>query len=90
MDTAEAFRIVLNELKQISLFCGTYNARNGNEHYMFGVSSVMECIAAKAGDNEFPDLFLTNIINSEKKAKLQKQTDKKKHKKKKKKKRKKS
>lgn len=67
MDKKEAFQIVLDELKKCKLFCGQYDAMNGNEHYMHGVSSVMEVIAYHAGDEEFEDMFLKNMIKSEKK-----------------------
>lgn len=61
----EAFKMVLNKLKECNLFCGKYDAKNGNEHFMHGVSTVMEVIAHYAGDEQFEDLFLKNMINSE-------------------------
>lgn len=57
--------IVLNKLKECELFCGKYDARNGNEHYMFGVSTVMEVIANYAGDEEFINMFLKNMEESD-------------------------
>lgn len=62
------FKIVLDDLKQVELFMGKYDAKNGNEHYMFGISTVMEYIAYKAGDDMFEDVFMYNMIASEKKA----------------------
>lgn len=64
-----AFKIVLEELKKINLFVGIYDAKNGNENFMYGISCVMECIANKAGDEEFSDLFLNNMCESERKKK---------------------
>ena len=65
MNKQEAFRIVLEELKKIPLLCGIYDARNGNEHFMYGVSTVMEIIAHNAVDEEFEDMFIKNMVNSE-------------------------
>lgn len=60
-------QIVLDKLKEIDLFCGKYDAKNGGEHYMYGISTVMEVIANYAGDEEFEDMFLKNMIDSEEK-----------------------
>lgn len=67
MNEKEAFQIVLNKLKECELLCGKYDARNGSEYFMYGVSTVMEIIANYAGDNEFEDMFLKNMIESEEK-----------------------
>ena len=61
----EASKIVLSKLKKCDLFCGKYDARNGNPHFMYGISTVMEVIASYAGDEEFKDMFLKNMIDSE-------------------------
>lgn len=61
--------IVLNKLKECGLFCGKYDARNGNEHYMFGISTVMEVMANYAGDEEFEGMFMKNMTESEEKCK---------------------
>jgi len=60
-----AATIVLNKLKECELLCGNYDARNGNEHYMYGISTVMEMIADYAGDEKFEDMFLKNMTKSE-------------------------
>lgn len=60
-----AATIVLNKLKECEVFFGKYDARNGNKHYMYGVSTVMEIIANYAGDEEFEDMFLKNMTKSE-------------------------
>ena len=65
MSEREAFQIVLNKLKECQLFCGKYDARNGNEHYMYGISTVMEVIASYAGDETFEEMFLKNMNESE-------------------------
>lgn len=67
----EAFKIVFDELKKNRLFRGHYDARNGEEHYMYGISCVMEYIAVNISEAcyiEFSDQFITNMINSEKEA----------------------
>ncbi len=61
------WKAVLEELKEIALFRGIYDAKNGNEHYMFGISTVMEVIANKANDDGFEDEFLHNMKLSEEK-----------------------
>lgn len=65
MNEREAFQIVLNKLKECQLFCGKYDARNGNEHFMYGISTVMEVIASYAGDETFEEMFLQNMYESE-------------------------
>ena len=60
-----AATIVLNKLKECEVFCGKYDARNGNKHYMYGISTVMEVIANYAGDEGFEDMFLENMTKSE-------------------------
>ena len=50
MNEKEAFRIVLNKLKECNLFCGFYDAKNGKKDFMDGIYTVMEVIANYAGD----------------------------------------
>jgi hypothetical protein len=50
---------------------GKYDARNGGKQFMFGVSTVMQWIASRMGDDtldEFENLFLKNMLESERKA----------------------
>lgn len=68
MDKQEAYKIVLEDLKKIPLFMGSYDACHGNEHFMHGVAAVMESIAYKVSDEEgdaFSDEFVHNLIFSE-------------------------
>lgn len=62
------YKYVLHDLSKIKLLTGVYDAKNGNESYMNGVSLVMEVIAYRAGDDKFGDMFLNNLIESERKA----------------------
>lgn len=68
--TRDAFRIVFEELTRNPMFKGKYDAKNGNKHFMYGVSTVMENIAYNAdewlGEN-FSDTFFENMIKSEEK-----------------------
>lgn len=61
MSKREAYRIVLKDLKKCDLLCGKYDALNGDEDFMYGIETVMEVIAVKAGDLSFDDLFLANM-----------------------------
>lgn len=61
---------VVDGMTECGLFCGRYDAKNGNEHFMYGVSTVMEYLAYLVSDeygNEFSDTFTKNMIKSEKK-----------------------
>lgn len=72
MTEKEVFKLVLDELKKCELFTGKYDARNGDEHFMNGIATVMESIAYHAGDDvgdAFSDLFTKNLIESEEKIK---------------------
>lgn len=60
-----AAKIVLNKLKECDLFYGRYDAKHGNEHFMYGVSTVMEAIANYAGDEDFEREFSKNMMVSE-------------------------
>ena len=48
--TRDAFRIVFEELTRNPIFKGKYDAKNGNEHFMYGVFTVMENIAQNTID----------------------------------------
>lgn len=65
-----AYKIVFNDLKKCGLFMGTYDAKNGNEHFMYGIETIMESIAYAISDetgDKFNTKFLKNMIESEKK-----------------------
>ena len=65
-----AWEEVYSELIKNDMFCGRYDAKNGNEHFMNGISTVMEYIAERAGHGKkFERMFMRNVINSEKRAK---------------------
>ena len=71
MNKKEAFKIVFNELTKNNLFIGNYDARHGNNHFMYGIETVMDAIAANISDefyDNFDDTFVKNMIKSEEKA----------------------
>lgn len=53
----EAYKIVYNDLCDIDLFCGTYDADNGQETFMCGIETVMEVIANRAYGEAFSDRY---------------------------------
>ena len=68
-----AYRIVFNDMMNsgCGLLVGKYDAKNGNEKYMFGVDTVMEWIAYKVSEaqgDDFSELFTKNMVESQKKA----------------------
>lgn len=70
MDKSKAYKIVFDDLIQFNLFKGIYDAKHGNEHYMHGISSVMEYIAQGVSDElyeKFNTEFIQNMIASEEK-----------------------
>lgn len=67
MATREEYKHVLDDLMQIRMFRGIYDAKNGDSHFMNGIDTVMSYIADKAEDEDFLDLFLTNMVLSENK-----------------------
>jgi len=72
MDKKIAFGIVLQELIKCDLYCGKYDAKNGNESFMNGVCCVMEAIACRVNDEiyeAFSDMFLHNLLASENRTK---------------------
>ena len=69
----DAYRIVFNDMMNsgCGLLVGKYDAKNGNEKYMFGVDTVMEWIAYKVSEaqgDDFSELFTKNMIEGQKKA----------------------
>lgn len=67
----DAYRIVFNDIlnNDCGLMVGKYDARNGSKEFMYGISTVMEWIAYRVSEvdgDEFSDLFIKNMIESEK------------------------
>lgn len=65
----DAYRIVFNDMMNsgCGILVGEYDAKNGSEKYMYGVSTVMEWIAYRVNEEtgyDFSDLFTKNLIKS--------------------------
>jgi len=59
---------LFEKMQNRSLFVGRYDAKNGDEKFMFGVCTVMEFIANEISEEvyeEFRDKFLRNMLDSE-------------------------
>ena len=72
MTLHDCYEVVLNDIlkKGDSLFTGKYDAKNGSKEFMHGVAAVMEYLAYSVNDEkgtEFSNLFIENMIKSEKK-----------------------
>ena len=72
MNLADAYYLVFKDLtKDIGMFTGVYDAKNGKSGFMDGIATVMEYIAYQVGDdcyNAFCDTFAENMLKSEEKA----------------------
>ena len=70
MNKSKAYKIVLDDLMQHNLFKGIYDAKNGRKDFMYGIATVMECVALGVS-YECYDIFqnewIKNIIASEEK-----------------------
>jgi hypothetical protein len=68
MTTQEAFMLVYKQLMQNPMYRGSYDARNGDEDFMYGIASVMESIAYYAGGDslvaEFNTYWSANMDSS--------------------------
>lgn len=67
-EVKKAYKIVLEDLTKggCGLFVGNYDAKNGNAQFMYGISTVMEHIAYKAGKKEYEEFSKTFFENMEK------------------------
>lgn len=62
---------VFMNLCECGMFIGKYDATNGSKDFMYGIQTVMENLAYTISDkvyNTYNDVFLKNMIKSEKKA----------------------
>ena len=69
----ETWETVLNELCEINVLRGIYDAEQGNKNTMFGINFVMEVIAYQAEkDEDFGTMFWDNVEISENRMKRRK------------------
>lgn len=63
----EEVRDLVLEMMECPLFRGVYDAKHGKESFMFGVSTVMEYLAAKVDEDFYQkvsDIFAKNMLRS--------------------------
>lgn len=68
----EILKGIIEEMRECNMFNGIYNAKNGSTQFMYGISTVMECLAYRVSDeygDSFSDTFVNNLIASEQKVK---------------------
>ena len=67
----DTLKKIIEEMKECGMFIGRYDAKNGNEQFMYGISTVMEYLAYRVSDeygDAFSGEFVNNMIESEKRA----------------------
>lgn len=67
----EEARAVYDRLIEVPMFCGIYDAKNGNEHFMYGIATVMEYIAYLVDEDtyeDYNDMLHRNMTASEERA----------------------
>ena len=65
-----AYKIVYNDLMKCNICRGVYDAKHGNNSFMYGVSLVMEAIAYRVNEqtgDEFVNTFIDNMEASKEK-----------------------
>lgn len=63
MTLADAYKMVFEDLQNIPWCRGEYDTQHGNEHFMYGIATVMEIIAYRGGldSNAVSDNFTKNM-----------------------------
>lgn len=68
--TKEDIRQLVLEMMECPMFRGEYDAKHGNESFMYGISTVMEYLASRVGDAFYQgvsDVFTHNMVKSQEK-----------------------
>ena len=57
MTKQEAYKIVYNDIlnRDIGLFLGRFDAKNGKPEFMYGISTLMEFIACESSEKDYDD-----------------------------------
>ena len=57
MTKQEAYKIVYNDIlnRDIGLFLGRFDAKNGDPKFIYGISTVMEFIALEYSEKDYDD-----------------------------------
>ena len=69
MAKEEIHQLVL-EMMECPMFRGAYDAKHGNESFMYGIATVMEYLASLVDDTfcqEVTDIFTHNMVKSQEK-----------------------
>jgi len=67
----EAYKLVFDDLTKCNMFKGIYDAKHGNEDFMYGILIIMENIALNVSEDcyeKFTAEFTKNMVESENKA----------------------
>ena len=68
--TKEEIRQLVSEMMECPMFRGEYDAKHGNESFMYGIVTVMEYLASLVDDTfyqEVSDVFTHNMAKSQEK-----------------------
>ena len=68
----EEIRKLVSKMMECPMFRGEYDAKNGSEYFMYGISTVMEYLASCVDDTfyqEVSDIFAHNMVKSQEKVK---------------------
>ena len=68
--TKEEIRQLVLEMMECSIFRGEYDAKNGNESFMYGIATAMEYLASRVDDTFYQsvsDEFMRNMVKSQEK-----------------------
>ena len=68
--TKEEIRQLVSKMMERPLFRGKYDAKYGNESFMYGIATVMEYLASLVDDTfyqEVSDVFTHNMAKSQEK-----------------------
>ena len=66
----EEIRKLVSKMMECPMFRGEYDAKNGSEYFMYGISTVMEYLARLVDDTfyqEVSDVFTHNMVKSQEK-----------------------
>lgn len=57
MTKQDAYRIVYNDIlnRDIGLFLGRFDAKNGKHEFMYGINTLMEFIALECSEADYED-----------------------------------
>lgn len=57
MTKQDAYRIVYNDIlnRDIGLFLGKFDAKNGKPEFMYGISTLMDFIAYESSEKDYDD-----------------------------------